>query len=272
MTNIKNIASNQLLFTTVKIQGKTEEGNTTSGTGFFYAFNSSGNGRSFNALITCRHLLEDMKEANLLLHLGTYKQDAKDIAVQSAYWRKVANLQQSVIYHPDKDIDLCGVPIDLLRVETRHGEVISPIIITIPDNMVLPDEKLIELTPMEEVFIIGFPAGLTDGRTGLPVIRRGITAFHPGIDFNGKSLGLLDITSYPGSSGSPVLIYNQGSYPTQNGITIGNRGIFLGVLNGYSPGSDEIDRADLHLGGYVKAKALDDLKNEMIKHLKVLKN
>jgi len=135
--------------------------------------------------------------------------------MQSANWRKIANLQQSVIYHPYKDIDLCGIPIDLLKVEMRSGEVVSPIIITIPDNLVLPDEKLIELTPMEEVFIIGFPARLTNSRTGLPVIRKGITAFHPGIDFNGKSLGLLDITSHPGSSGSPVLIYNQGSYPTQ---------------------------------------------------------
>ncbi len=265
--NVKNIASNQFLFTTVKIQGKTDEEEPVSGTCFFYAFNSSRSGRTFNALITCRHVLENMVEANLLFHIGTYKQDAKDIAMQSANWRKIANLQQSVIYHPDKDIDLCGIPIDLLKVEMRSGEVVSPIIITIPDNLVLPDEKLIELTPMEEVFIIGFPAGLTDSKTGLPVIRKGIIAFHPGIDFNGKSLGLLDITSYPGSSGSPVLIYNQGSYPTQNGITIGNRVIFLGVLTGYSPGSDEIDKADLHLGGYVKAKALEDLKNEMMKRL-----
>ena len=108
---------------------------------------------------------------------------------------------------------------------------------------------------------------LTDGRTGLPVIRKGVTAYHPGMDFNGKSLGLLDITSYPGSSGSPVLIYNQGSYPTQNGITIGNRGIFLGILIGYSPGATDIEHADLHLGAYIKAKALNDLKEEMLKSL-----
>jgi hypothetical protein len=265
--NVKNIASNQFLFTTIKVQGKTSDGDVVSGTGFFYAFNSSGGGKTFNALVTCRHVLADMVEANLLLHIGTFKQDAKDIAMQSAEWRKIANLQQSVIYHPDKDVDLCGIPIDHLKVETRPGDVLSPIIITIPDNMTLPNEKLIELTPMEEVFIFGFPAGLTDGRTGLPVIRKGVTAYHPGMDFNGKSLGLLDITSYPGSSGSPVLIYNQGSYPTQNGITIGNRGIFLGILIGYSPGATDIEHADLHLGAYIKAKALNDLKEEMLKSL-----
>ncbi|MEM0134431.1 MAG: hypothetical protein QXU18_04280 [Thermoplasmatales archaeon] len=40
----------------------------------------------------------------------------------------------------------------------------------------------------------------------------------------------------------------------------------MGVLNGYSRGSDEMDKADLSLGRDVKARVLDDLKNEMIKH------
>ena len=92
LMNVKNIASNQFLFTTIKIQGKTDKGDHVSGTGFFYAFNSSGNGKTFNALITCRHVLENMVEANLLLHIGSYRQEAKDIAMQSADWRKVANL------------------------------------------------------------------------------------------------------------------------------------------------------------------------------------
>lgn len=265
--NVKSIISNQLLFTTIKIQGKNEEGEGSSGTGFFYSFNSSGNGQTFNALITCRHVFKDMIDANLLLHIGRYRQGSTDITMQKAEWRKIVNLQDVVVYHPNKEVDLCGIPMELLKVETRQGENLNPITITIPDNMVFSDGKLIELTPMEEVFIIGFPAGLTDSITGLPVIRKGITAFHPGIDFNGESLGLLDITSYPGSSGSPVLIYNQGSYPTQNGIAIGNRGIFLGVLIGHSQGSSAIDRADLHLGGYVKAKSLEGLKNEMLKQL-----
>ncbi len=177
---------------------------------------------------------------------------------------EIVNLQESVIYHPDKDVDLCGIPLELLKVGGKSGKALNSIIITILDNMAFPDEELIDLTPIEEVVIIGFPAGLTDSKTGLPVIRKRITAYHPGIDFNGKSLGLLDVTSYPGSSGSPVLIFNQGSYPTQNGIAIGSRGIFLGILIGHSQGSNDIDMADLHLGGYVKTKALDGLKNDML--------
>ncbi len=187
--------------------------------------------------------------------------------MQKAEWRTIVNLKESTVYHPDPSVDLCGIPLEILKVRAALGEVISPITITIPDSISLPDEKLIELTPIEEVFIIGFPAGLADYKTGLPVIRKGITASHPGTDFNNESLGLLDITSYPGSSGSPVLIYNQGSYPTQNSIAIGNRVIFLGVVTGYSLGAKDIDRADLHLGAYIKAKALNGLKKEMLKSL-----
>jgi hypothetical protein len=265
--DIRNMASNQLLFTTVKIYGKDRAGEIISGTGFFYAFNSNGEGKTFNALITCRHVMKDLVEAYLCLHLGTFKKDVSHISMQEAIRRKVANLTNSVVYHKDDNVDLCGIPLNLLKVEAPPGEAPSPVIMNIPDNFTVSDDKLIDLTPIEDVIIIGFPAGLTDNMTCLPVIRRGITAFHPGIDFNGKNLGLLDITAYPGSSGSPVLIYNQGSYPTQNGIAIGNRAIFLGVLTGYSLGDLNLDRADLHLGAYVKARALKELKEEMLKLL-----
>ena len=40
----------------------------------------------------------------------------------------------------------------------------------------------------------------------------------------------IDIAAFPGSSGSPIFIYNQGSYPVQNGIVVGSRLILLGVL------------------------------------------
>ena len=40
----------------------------------------------------------------------------------------------------------------------------------------------------------------------------------------------MDIASFPGSSGSPVCIYNQGSYSKGNDITIGTRLMFLGIL------------------------------------------
>jgi hypothetical protein len=132
--------SNQFLFTTVKIKGKTEEG-PVYGTGFFYAFNSSGNGRAFNALITCRHVLKDMSETHLLMRFASVGQTDKIFANLNADWVKI-NFGEYLVYHPDKEIDLCGIPLDTLKIERGVKGLQNPIVMTIPDNMALPDEKL----------------------------------------------------------------------------------------------------------------------------------
>lgn len=79
--DVRNITSNQLLFTTVKIYGKDRAGEIVSGTGFFYAFNSNGEGKTFNALITCRHVMKDLLEAYLCLHLGTFRKEVSHITM-----------------------------------------------------------------------------------------------------------------------------------------------------------------------------------------------
>ena len=80
--------------------------------------------------------------------------------------------------------------------------------------------------------MIGYPIGLRDEKHNMPVIRKGITATHPAIDYNGNPEFLIDMACFPGSSGSPVLIYNEGSFSTGDGITIGTRVHLLGILYG----------------------------------------
>ena len=78
--------------------------------------------------------------------------------------------------------------------------------------------------------MIGYPNGLWDSYNNMPIIRRGVTATNVKLDYNNKKEFLIDIAAFPGSSGSPVFIYNQGSYPVEDGIVVGNRLILLGVL------------------------------------------
>ena len=80
--------------------------------------------------------------------------------------------------------------------------------------------------------MVGYPIGLSDQYNHKPVIRRGITSSHPRKDYQGKKETLLDVACYPGSSGSPVFILNQGAFPTKEGISVGNRVMLLGVLYG----------------------------------------
>jgi len=57
--------------------------------------------------------------------------------------------------------------------------------------------------------MIGYPNGLWDHVNNLPLIRRGITASHPGVDYqiegqNGPGVTVIDMACFPDSSGSPV--------------------------------------------------------------------
>jgi hypothetical protein len=129
--------------------------------------------------------------------------------------------------------------------------------------------------------MVGYPIGLWDSKNKLPLVRRGITASHPGIDFEGEPIGLLDIATYPGSSGSPVILLNEGSYATPTGLNVGNRVYLLGILCQYyylddsgAPASADIPTVDIaraplrpavHMGKYIKAKELFELKKELLK-------
>lgn len=88
-----------------------------------------------------------------------------------------------------------------------------------------------DLTPLEDVVMIGYPNGIWDSSNNMPIIRSGVTATHPKRLYNGKSEFLIDIAAFPGSSGSPVFLFNCGSYLDKNNNTcMGNRIALLGIL------------------------------------------
>jgi hypothetical protein len=49
--------------------------------------------------------------------------------------------------------------------------------------------------------------GLRDATNNMPIFRKGITATHPSLKWNSKNEFLVDVATYPGSSGSPVYLY-----------------------------------------------------------------
>src|ERR1700736_1715142 len=81
--------------------------------------------------------------------------------------------------------------------------------------------------------MVGYPNGLWDEANNYPLIRRGITASHPAVDFQIKGVAttVIDAACFPGSSGSPVILHNTGTYSDKKGNTvIGSRTMLLGVL------------------------------------------
>ena len=64
-------------------------------------------------------------------------------------------------------------------------------------------EEWSTLTALEDVVIVGYPDNIWDSVNNL-----GVTATHPKIDYEGRSEFLI-AAIYPGSSGSPVFLYNR---------------------------------------------------------------
>ena len=78
----------------------------------------------------------------------------------------------------------------------------------------------------------------------MPLVRKGITATAPYLNYNGKREFVIDAACFPGSSGSPVFICNTGTYRDKQNkaVIVGNRLFFLGILYG---GPESIIRGNL---------------------------
>jgi hypothetical protein len=93
------------------------------------------------------------------------------------------------------------------------------------------------------VYIIGFPFGL---KTGFPIWKTGHIASEPEIDYDGEPLFLIDATTRPGMSGSPVFLRMSGGFRTRSGQRImtqsGYSTLFLGVYSGRIRNDSEIGK------------------------------
>ncbi|TFD74495.1 hypothetical protein E3T48_13320 [Cryobacterium fucosi] len=84
------------------------------------------------------------------------------------------------------------------------------------------------------VTFIGYPNGLYDSASLLPIVRQGYAATAMNVDYEGKPTFLIDASVFPGSSGSPVFLVPRPSVPDKRGnITIGGHPrppILLGIV------------------------------------------
>jgi Trypsin-like peptidase domain len=69
----------------------------------------------------------------------------------------------------------------------------------------------IELTPGDTVSIVGFPFGQAQG-AGLAIWKTGTVASDLDVNFSSRPMFLVDTTSRPGMSGSPVYAVRSGAY------------------------------------------------------------
>lgn len=219
--------SESLVYSTVRIECEHTDGSTQTGTGFFFAF-ARREQTWVPAIVTNKHVVEGAARGSFHIHC---RDASGQPSIEQSKRFILDNFESRWISHPEPSVDLCVMPIaELLNQAEKTGTGLG----FIPLEMALipTDQELAELTPLEEVLMIGYPNGIWDSRNNMPILRRGVTATHPGVNYDGRREFMIDAACFPGSSGSPVMLYNTGSFYLRNrGLAIGGTRLkLLGIL------------------------------------------
>ena len=180
------------------------------------------------AIVTNKHVIAGAKKGRFIMTLA--EGDGNPIQ-QSHHTFMFDSFEQMWIPHPESNVDLCSMPIAPL-LEAANNEFKKLFYVSLDKSLIPSNAELEDMVLMDEITMVGYPNGIWDQVNNMPIFRRGITATHPNLDYNGKPEFLIDAACFPGSSGSPVFLYNQVGYATKSGgMTIGpGRLKLLGVL------------------------------------------
>jgi len=224
---MKNLSvSEQLTHTTVRIECDLANGASSSGTGFFFRFMDSAESH-YPAIVTNKHVVNGALRGRFHITPTTPAGDPDHARHRRI---EIEDFAQKWIDHPDPQIDLCIMPIAPLLSNTK-GEA-DFFYLGLDKSLLLTAAELDELSAVEDVIMIGYPSGIWDATNNMPIVRKGITATHLNLRYEGRDEFLIDAACFPGSSGSPVFLYNAGGYTTRSGnMMLGSvRAKLLGVL------------------------------------------
>lgn len=143
--------------------------------------------------------------------------------------------------HPDPDVDVLAIPAAALFNARRDLA-----------NKFAPEEwfataevrKSMDISAGEEIIVVGYPSGIRQGKTNLPLVRQGIISTRIGEELHEeestgggevrvrKTRGfLIDGATIPGSSGSPVVLKPVIGRQQGNNIMMGSTTpVLLGVV------------------------------------------
>ncbi|MDF2118287.1 serine protease [Roseiarcaceae bacterium H3SJ34-1] len=213
-------------FTAIPIEPLYDETKLAIGTAFFWLHQKQ------NFLITNWHNLS-----------GRRTDDEKPIHSQAAIPNKLRIWcgHETVGNKISTDVDLYdkdGTPIWFVHPTRKHAVDIAAIAITPGYDVRIYAINDAQETPAivgvgAEVFILGFPTGLTRG--GFPIWKRGSIATEPDFAAQGDDYMLIDSATRAGMSGAPVIFRTNGTFTAQDGsinIAAGANTSFVGIYSG----------------------------------------
>lgn len=215
--------ADQLFYSTVYIEARAGS-QAWTGTGFLV--NYGINGAMVPVLVTNKHVLQGATIVHFTMPMG-------DTAGPLNRGTRIAVTDFSAstwVGHADLGVDIAAMFFaQVLDAMAANG---APAFYrAIPSDILMSQASAMELDSIESVTFFGYPAGLIDQSALLPIARRGQTATPIFNDYNGLPAFVIDASVFPGSSGSPVFLFDRGSYVDREGnLNVANRVFLLGVV------------------------------------------
>lgn len=224
-----------ITLSTIRLECPGPEGDKV-GTGFFYHIPASVPGRPNDVVIgivTNKHVVAGATTVRLTITwIPEASEPSDDMIFEGSDHRhyELDNLRDRLIMHPDDDIDLCVICVtDLFDGSQPSGR--RPRNMAVLPSWHLPAAEIEVVRPIEQLLMVGYPNGLWDEVNNLPLVRRGLSASHILKNWNGRRMFMIDAACFPGSSGSPVFLYEDGMVLNgPNSYGAGSRARFVGVL------------------------------------------
>ena len=267
--------SDRLIRTTARIVAHKSNGSTSVGSGLIVNLceNLKKEGNYVPTIITNKHVISD----SISIEYQFLQKNDEGNPIPGNFVKSTSDGSQ-IIYHSDDSVDLCALPVNPSALDRSYC-------FPITKKYIYSESELNEFKAIENVKMIGYPTGLVDDVNLSPIVRSGITATPLSINFQNRSEFMIDCACFPGSSGSPVFIFDEGMYVDKgNNVQIGQTrfGVcgFLysgpimnaeGKLERINTGIGTDYKIDIknmiHLGYCIKAHQIDNIENQLYKIL-----
>jgi hypothetical protein len=268
---------------TVRLESEKAEGRTSVGTGYFYTFVEDQDGQKVHApmIVTNKHVIQGSQRLTIVCQVmpeGAQIQNDGSAPGEMQFPMVYIGVEGVAVNHPNPDIDLCAIPVvHLFRPGALPAGYVLKAMVIEKEGRLTADEAA-DLGPIEPIVMVGYPNGLWDQQNNRPLVRRGLTASHALRHWNGSRVFVIDAACFPGSSGSPVFLFEDGLVRRGGGYSPGSRAKLLGTLYA-GPQVNAEGRLEarpiptaveavpvvammMNLGYVVHADALDDLQAE----------